>query len=260
MLIGCVGGDDAGEAYRYRLLAERIDVAAISRTRKALTGTALIAVDHLAENLIVVAAGANAQLKPSAIRAHRRLIGTAGIILLQLEIPLETVVETVRVANRMNVPVVLNPSPLRDGFPWGKCTLDTLIANGGEAEAIFGLPVDKLPARVSAWQRALKQRCISRLVITRGSKPTLCLDANACFEMPTLPVKPVDTVGAGDAFAGTFAARRAEGMDLARAVRFANCAGALATLKSGAQEAIPTRAAIERAERRLPPLRTLGNL
>ena len=69
--------------------------------------------------------------------------------------------------------------------------------------------------------------------------------------MPTLPVKPVDTVGAGDAFAGTFAARWAEGAELAMAVRFANCAGALATLKPGAQEAIPSRAATDRAERRL---------
>ena len=151
IMIGCVGVDDAGRLYCDRLRSERIDVAGISRTSKALTGTALIAVDHSAENIIVVAAGANGELRPSAIRAHRRLIGAAGIILLQLEIPVPTVVETVRLANRLNVPVVLNPSPLRDGFPWGKGRLDALIANAGEAEAIFGLPVDKLPARVSAW-------------------------------------------------------------------------------------------------------------
>jgi ribokinase len=247
-IIGCVGVDDAGREYCDRLRAERIEVAGISTTRKALTGTALIAVDNTAENIIVVAAGANGELKPAAIRAHRQLIGAAGIILLQLEIPMVTVVETVRLANRLKVPVALNPSPLRDGFPWGKCRVDTLVANAGEAEAIFGQLVDKLPAQVSAWRRALQQRQITQLVITRGAKPTFCLDVNACFEIPTLPVKPLDTVGAGDAFAGTFAARRAEGADLASAVRFANCAGALATLKTGAQEAIPSRAATDRAK------------
>jgi ribokinase len=250
-MIGCVGVDDGGRRYCNRLHAERIDTAAISMTSTALTGTALIAVDSLAENMIVVAAGANGELKPPAVRTHRALIARARIVLLQLEIPLVTVVETVRLANRLNIPVVLNPSPLRKAFPWGKCRLATLIANTGETEAIFGLAADRLPARVSAWRRALKKRGINQLVITRGSKPTLCLDATVFLEIPTLPVKPVDSVGAGDAFAGTFAARRAEGADLATAVRFANCAGALATLQSGAQEAIPTRAATDRADRRL---------
>jgi ribokinase len=150
-----------------------------------------------------------------------------------------SVIEAVRLANRAKVPVVLNPSPLRDGFPWGKCHLDTLIANAGEARAIFGLEIDSLPGRLSLWQRALAQQCIERLIITRGAKPTICLTATDYFEVPTLAVQPVDTVGAGDAFAGTFAARRAEGVDVAAAIRYANCAGALATLKPGAQGQAP---------------------
>ncbi|HYG34831.1 MAG TPA: PfkB family carbohydrate kinase, partial [Clostridia bacterium] len=89
------------------------------------------------------------------------------------------------------------------------------------------------------------------LIITRGAEPTLCLTASDNFTVPTLRVKPVDTVGAGDAFAGTFAARRAEGMDLRTAVSYANCAGALATLKAGAQESIPDRVATEKAVRRI---------
>jgi ribokinase len=251
-MIGCVGDDDSGRAYRQRLRAEGIDVAGVSATRRALTGTALIAVDRAAENIIVVAAGANGELKPAAVRARRQRISSAGILLVQLEVPMPTVVEAVRVANRARAPVVLNPSPLRDEFPWGKCSLDTLIVNVGEAQAIFGLRLDHLPVGLVKWQHALVQRQIERLIITQGPKPTVCISAAGCLEVPTLPVKPVDTVGAGDAFAGAFAARRADGEDALSAIRYANCAGALATLKPGAQESIPDKALTAKALRRLP--------
>ena len=252
-LIGCVGADDAGRAYCARLRGEGIDTAGISATRRALTGTALIAVDEAAENTIIVAAAANGELKPAAIRAQQKRIASADILLLQLEIPMPTVIEAVRIANRAKVPVALNPSPLRDGFPWGKCELDTLIANAGEAQAIFGLRLDSLPEGLPKWQRALAQRRIERLIITRGAAPTLCVSSTGYLRVPTLVVKPVDTVGAGDAFTGAFAARRAGGADLLEAIRFANCAGALATLKAGAQEAIPSRVGTEKALKRLPP-------
>ena len=250
-MIGCVGADDAGRAYCQRLHGEGIDVAGISTTNRALTGTALIAVDKAAENTIIVAAGANGELKPAAIRAQRKRIASADILLLQLEVPMPTVIETVRMANRANVPVVLNPSPLRDGFPWGKCRLDTLIVNAGEAQAIFGLRADDLPAGLVRWQRALAERQIERLIITQGARPTICVSAAGCLKVATLAITPVDTVGAGDAFAGAFAAHRADGADLIKAIRFANCAGALATLKPGAQESIPDKVFTARAVRRL---------
>jgi ribokinase len=250
-MIGCVGSDDAGRAYYRRLRAEDIDTKGITTTRRALTGTALIAVDQAAENSIIVAAAANGELKPAVVRARHRQISVADALLLQFEVPMATVLEAVRIANRSSVPVVLNPSPLREGFPWGKCGLDTLIANAGEAESIFGLRPDQLPAGLVQWQRGLVKRRIERLIITRGAQPTLCLSRAGFLEVPTLTVKPVDTVGAGDAFTGAFAARRAAGADILEAIRWANCAGALATLKAGAQEAIPRRAATLQALRRL---------
>jgi ribokinase len=250
-MIGCVGADDAGRAYCRRLRAEGIDVTGITATKRALTGTALIAVDKAAENSIIVAAGANGQLKPAAVRAQRQRLGAAAILLLQLEVPMPTVIETVRLANRARVPVVLNPSPLRDGFPWGKCDLDTLIVNAGEAQAIFGLRLANLTAGLAQWQRAIARRRIERLIVTRGARPTVCISAEGHLQVPTLAVKAVDTVGAGDAFAGAFAARRAGGADLLSAIRYANCAGALATLKPGAQESIPDKPPTEAAVARL---------
>jgi len=253
-MVGCVGADDEGRAYCQRLRAEGIDASGVVSTRKALTGTALIAVDRAAENMIVVAAGANGELSPTAVRAQRGCIVSAGILLLQFEVPQASVVEAVRLANRAKVPVVLNPSPLRSGFPWDNCALDTVITNVGEAQAIFSLKLDKLPANLGRWQRALRLRHIGQLIITRGAKSTICISHSGFREVPTLAVKPVDTVGAGDAFAGAYAAKRAEGADTLIAIRYANCVGALATLKPGAQEAIPNRTTAEKAFRQVSRL------
>jgi ribokinase len=256
-LIGCVGADEAGRGYRRRLREEGINGAAISTTDRALTGTALIAVDSAGENLIVVAAGANGALRASAVRGWHRLIEAARVVLLQFEVPMPAVAEAARLANRAGVPVVLNPSPLREGFPWSRCRVETLIVNEIEAQALFGLAPEEFAARPAAGRSALAKRGVQRVIITRGARPTLCCGGDACFEVPALAVKPLDTVGAGDAFAGAFAARRAEGMDVPEAIRRANCAGALATLKAGAQESIPSRAATDRAALRLGPARRL---
>jgi ribokinase len=97
------------------------------------------------------------------------------------------------------------------------------------------------------WQRALSKWRIERLIITRGAKPTLCVSAAGYLKVPTLKVRPVDTVGAGDAFAGSFAARLTGSADIVNTIRHANYAGALATLKAGAQEAIPNRARTQKA-------------
>jgi ribokinase len=249
-MIGCVGADDGGRAYRARLHAESIHAAGVRSVRGAPTGTALIAVDRQAENLIVVAPGANGTLTPAHVRAQRHLLKSARMLLMQLEIPLPAVVETLKIANRARVPVALNFSPLREGFPWGDAELQALLVNGLEAEHIFGLRLENLEKQLPQWRAALKQKRVAQLIITRGRKSTLCVTAQAFLEVPTVKVKPVDTVGAGDAFAGTFVAARAEGEDLGAAILRANCAGALATLKSGAQESIPTRAATFAALRR----------
>jgi ribokinase len=249
-LIGCLGDDPDGSDYLERLKQESISVAGIRRIASQRTGTALIAVDEQAENMIIVAAGANGALRPAAIIGQRAAISGAGAVLLQFETPMATMVAAISRANRDRVPVVLNPSPFHPGFPWGRCRIDTLIVNAGEANAIFGVPFGR-KSRRGELRRALDKRKIAKLIVTQGAKPTLCFPEDEWVEVPTLPVRPVDTVGAGDAFAGTFTARQAEGLDFISAVRLANYAGALTTLKPGAQEAIPTRAATERAARSL---------
>lgn len=250
-MIGCVGNDDDGLAYRRRLKVEGIDVRGILFTNRALTGTALIAVERDGENTIIVAAGANGQLTPRMVESLKANITSASAILLQFEIPPKTTLTVIRLANQADVPVVLNPSPFRDGFPWGKHSLDTLVVNSGEAKAVFGRLPEAIDESRASWIKALANARVTNLIITRGARPTVFLSAHDYFEVPTLTVKPKDTVGAGDAFAGTLAARRSEGMDWVSAIRLANCAGALATLQPGAQESIPSREATEKAVRHL---------
>jgi ribokinase len=251
-MIGCIGDDDEGRAYRKRLKVEGIDVSGIVSTTKASTGTALIAVDERGENTIIVAAGANGHLTTNVLTSLKHRVTLAGVILLQFEVPMNTTMAAVRLANQAGVPVVLNPSPFRSGFAWGACRVDTLIVNSGEASAVFGLPQESITSSRDSWVKALAKAKVSELIITRGARPTVFLSAQDFLEVPTLLVKPRDTVGAGDAFAGAFAARRAEGLELIASIRLANCAGALTTLKPGAQEAIPTLAVTEAALRRLP--------
>jgi ribokinase len=252
MLVGCVGRDADGAAYRrYLATHESIDVRGIANISGQPTGTALINVDERGENQIVVVAGANAKLSAARVSAQAGVIRRAQALLAQLEVPLPAVLEAMRLANLASVPVVFNPSPYRPDFPWGRVAINTVVVNEPEAEKIFGCSAAELFQSPGKWRARLLARRVSHLIVTRGAHPTLCLTAEDCFQVPGLRVKPVDTVGAGDAFAGVFAARLAEGCALADAVAFANCAGALATLKPGAQEAIPSRTAVQHAHAKL---------
>jgi ribokinase len=248
-MIGAIGGDEAGSAYFERLRKEGIDTTGISSVSKAVTGTALIGVDDDGENTIIVGAGANGLLKPSHVRQHADQIKAADVILLQWECPPACVLETLKIAARNRIPVVMNPSPLIDGFPWGRYPVHTLIINETEAITLFGKRVAGNPRNL---RTALQSHGIRQLVITRGSEPTFGITADAVVQQSTLSVKPVDTVGAGDSFAGSFAAALGSGLSLQECLRHANIAGALATTKNGAQSSIPTLPAVKKRLKTLP--------
>jgi ribokinase len=138
-MIGCVGKDAEGRNYQNRLQAEGIDVSAIRCDQEALTGTALIGVNLVGENLIMVAPEANGKLTADWVREHRRTIETADCLLLQFEVPREAILEAIKIANTANIPVIVNPSPVDDKFPWGTVGIDTAIVNESEAEHLTGL-------------------------------------------------------------------------------------------------------------------------
>ncbi|MEM6916612.1 MAG: PfkB family carbohydrate kinase, partial [Verrucomicrobiota bacterium] len=208
------------------------------------TGSAFITVDQSGENMIVISPGANAKLRPDDLKSGRSLLESCQALLGQFETPSEVLVEAASVANRENIPVVINPSPMQLDFPWHLIQTDYLIVNEGEAVEVLGfLPLSEDP---STLRQRLHELRVEHLVVTRGASPTLVFSRTGeSFEVETLPVLPVDTVGAGDAFAGCFTARIAAGEDLEDSIRAANCAGALTTLGPGAQDPIPDREKVD---------------
>jgi ribokinase len=247
-MIGCVGDDDAGSAYREHLRSEKINESSIATQRRMLTGMAMIAVDAAAENTIIVNKGANDYLSIPHIRRHRQLLATADALLIQWEIPMTCVLEVLRLAEISGTPVVMNPSPYDDSFPWGKHPIHTLIVNEDEAASYFGGAYD---ATAENLRPALTKYHLERLIVTRGSKPTWGVTQSSVLEEPTFPVVPVDTVGAGDTFAGAYTAALARGHSFSECLRYANIAGALATTKQGAQDSIPTLGVVKTRLREL---------
>jgi len=224
-MIGCVGLDDFGTRYIEHMKAEGIDTSGILRAETP-TGSAFIAVDDRGENSIIVNPGANHAITPQDVEKHAHLIREADVLLLQLECPLAVVRRAAEIAREAGLRVILNPSPLSADYLAKPFDVDVLIVNEGEA------------AQVTP-NRDLREAKCRQLIITRGADSTLRISEDGVVEIMPPTVAPVDTVGAGDSFAGAFAVASAEGGD--DAIRFANAAGALATLKAGAQPAIPTR-------------------
>lgn len=240
---GCVGEDDEGTAYLKALTGEGVRVSRIQRV-SARTGAAFITVDQSGENMIVIAPGANERLRSDDIKAGRKVISEAAAVLGQFETPAEPLIEAALLANKSNIPVVINPSPVRAEFPWHMIRTDYLITNEGEATEVLGFP--PLGEDPSMLRQRLHELRVEHLIVTRGASDTLVFSRTGeSFSVETLPVLPVDTVGAGDAFAGCFTARIALGETLKNAIRAANCAGALTTLGSGAQNPIPDREKVE---------------
>ncbi len=240
---GCIGEDEEGIAYRKALATEGIDVSHLNKA-PTKTGAAFITVDREGENMIVIAHGANDRLHINDIKAGRQVITASQAVLGQFETPVEALVEAATMANKANIPVVINPSPIKAEFPWHLIQTDYLIVNEGEAIEVLGFP--PLSEDATTLRQRMHELRVEHLIVTRGGDDTLVFTRTGdSFSIETLPVLPIDTVGAGDAFAGCFTARIAGGDNLEDAIRAANCAGALTTLGAGAQNPIPDREKVD---------------
>ncbi len=239
-----VGDDAFGAQYLRHLRREGIDTSYISTARECPTGSALIIVEELGQNMIVVSPSANMRFGLSDLNQAEHLIATADILLLQMEIPREVVEGAIRIANRHGVQVMLNPSPVDSHFQYEGLEIDYLVVNVVEAETLSGITCRDLQT-LSEAAECLVSKGAHNVVITRGRESTLADCRDTIEFVPTIHVDSVDAVGAGDTFAGALAVALSEKMDIISAVRFANCAGALATTRLGAQAAMPYRSEVE---------------
>jgi ribokinase len=226
--VGKVGSDAFGVALRQSLTEATVNVDFL-QISEAPTGTAGIFVDDAGQNMIVVAPGANAEVSAEEVRIALQTL-RPSVTLAQLEIPLEAVLAAAQ-ADRF----ILNPAPARQ-LPddlLDRCF--ALTPNEFELQALTGIDSTEEAAK------RLLDRGVQNVIVTLGEQGSYWVSASGGLHFPVPLVSPIDTTGAGDAFNGALAMFLAEGQDLANAIPLANCVGALATTRPGAQEAMPTR-------------------
>jgi ribokinase len=215
---------------------EGINLDYIILDNETSSGVALIMVNKAGENMIAVAPGANAKLSPANVLAAETAIQEADCLLLQLEIPLETVEVAAQLASKHNVRVILNPAPATPLSSKLLAKVDTLTPNEAEAAALAGEDA-AIPAQDAACVLRSKFN-IENIVITMGKDGALIV-GHRNEVVPAYHVNPMDTTGAGDAFNGGLAVSLARGDELTGAVRFANAVAALSTTRAGAQSSMP---------------------
>jgi len=241
-MVGRVGRDDFGNALRTTLAADGVDCTYVFEDADAATGIASILVDDAGQNSIVVAPGANARLTPDDVDRAEEVIARADVLLLQLEVPLETVIRAAEVARRHDVTVVLNPAPARPDLDVLLPLVDILIPNESEAALLTGLSLEEVAVQSAI--EALQKVGVEVVILTMGAQGALLAQPEGLQHIPAFSVKPVDTTAAGDAFVGGFAVALAEKQPLAEAVRWGNATGGLATMRLGAQPSLPERQAV----------------
>lgn len=204
------------------------------------SGVALIMVDIHGENCIVVASGANASLNNQDIDKAKQKIESADILLMQLEIPMETVEYAAELASRKGTKVILNPAPA--AFLSNKLLscLYAIIPNETEAEMLSGIKVFDLGTAKQAAD-IIAAKGVDVVVITLGSKGALIKEGASYFEVPVPTIDAVDTTAAGDTFCGAFCVGLSEGLTVEDAVKMANNAARITVTREGAQAAIPYR-------------------
>jgi ribokinase len=243
--VGNVGCDPFGDAALKGLRRERINTRHVARSTRTPSGVALIMVGQRGENLIGVAPGSNAELLPKHIDAALHAIRAAQCLVVQLEIPLETVARALALANRYAIPSLLNPAPARR-VPMNLLARTTwLTPNERELAILAGLPTRNKSA-VETAARRLRRRGVESILVTCGARG-VCWCSRAGTRWFAAPkVQAVDTVAAGDCFSGTFAAAVAEGQSVEQAIRFAVAAAAISVTRPGAQSSMPGRSEILR--------------
>jgi ribokinase len=245
VFVSCVGDDDFGERMLRHYAQEGIATSFIRRIPKVSTGSAAILVDDAARNSIVVVAGANAHLETGDVAGAAEALRSVRVLLAQRETPLEATLEAFRIARAVGATTILNPAPALplpdEALRWA----DLCVPNETEAAVLTGCPVGTAE-EAETTARVLLDRGCGAVILTRGDQGALLADRNGCRHVPAVPVRAVDTTGAGDAFLGALAVALAEGQDLDRAVGWARLAAALSVTRPGAQSSFPTRTEVEK--------------
>ena len=244
VMVGKLGRDLFGEAMLKNFASFGIDTRHVQVVERGSSGVATIFVEPGGQNRIIVIKGANDLLTPADVDAAAAELRGVDTIILQFEIPLETIYHAVRFARTHNIRCIVNPAPAVQANLSELIHADYFIPNQTEAELITGRPVHTIED-AAACAATLLEKGFRRVVITLGARGSWVADSAGYFHVPPFPVTAVDTTGAGDAFIGSLAVFLAEGVPQNEAVARANLYAALSTTGVGAQKSFPRRADFE---------------
>jgi ribokinase len=235
-----VGCDENGEAIIKHLEVLGLTSEGILRDENHHSGIALIMVDRTGNNAIAVAPGSNRNVTEEDIRRAESHISWGEVLLAQLEIPLLTVKEALRLAKAHGLMTVLNPAPAHSLPDEVLSLADIITPNEMEAGALTGINVDNVDEAMRAAGKLLKSGPM-HVIVTLGEEGCCWVRKDCAQTFPAFPVGAVDTTAAGDAFNGALACAVAEGRPMQEAIRFGSAAGAITVTRKGAQASLPTR-------------------
>jgi ribokinase len=239
-MVARVGDDLFGPSTIENFKKLGIDATHVRQVPGVSSGVAPIFVDPSGQNRIIVVKGANDQLKPADVDAAAETLKSADCIVLQFEIPVETVYYTIKFAQRNGVRCILNPAPAQPIDLEAVADLDYFVPNESEAEAISGKPVRDLDDAKDCATKLLSSG-IRRVIITLGANGSLLAGSDGMEHVPAFKVTALDSTGAGDAFIGSFATFLGEGLAELEAVKRANLYAGLSTTGVGTQKSFYQR-------------------
>lgn len=247
--LGAAGDDAEGRALCENLRQAGVDVEGVLVKQGAGTGRALIYVDSRGDNSIVVLPGTNALLAPEDIQRQQRRLEGCGSVLLQMEIPIETIAYTIRTAAALGKRVILDPAPAIRSFPQELYPyIDIIKPNETELGILLGDPDAGEHVELSA--RRLKAYGVKNVLVTLGEKGVYVDGENGeAALIPGHPVRAVDTTAAGDSFSAALAMKLSMGEGLMEAARYANLVSSIVVTRKGAQASVPTGEEVERLKK-----------
>ena len=245
-MIGRVGADSFGTALKQNLAGAGVDIRGVLETDAEATGVACIHVDDAGQNSITVAPGANGILSAFDISSESWALEGARCVLLQLEVPMDTVAESMREARRVGATSILDPAPARILPKEILQLVDIATPNESEACVLAGVPQSRVSAAdAGALGNRIRELGASAVIVKLGDQGCVYCGADRTLVSPPFAVRAVDSTAAGDTFNAALAVALVEGAAMEDALRFANAAAAISVTRAGAQTSAPARAEVE---------------